>query len=290
MNDSPSLIQQRRVAIRESFAIAERTYRMRLDAPDLARRIRPGQFYMLRVPNRSDPLMARPFALYDTWLDASGEPAGVDLVYLVVGKMTSLMAAMSCGEQVEVWGPLGNGFSMAPSTRLLLVAGGIGQTPFPAVVRAYGRQRFYGSDSADAAATPHEPPRGITLHYGVRTNTLLAGLDDFERLGVRIEIATDDGSAGHAGLVTDLVESALASTDPPDRILGCGPLPMLHALAHLAERYAVSCELSLETPMACGVGICFSCVAPICQEDGSWDYRRVCVDGPVFDSRRVVFC
>src|SRR4029079_15370081 len=104
----------------------------------------PGQFFMIRAPELTDPLLGRPFALYDTWLDDSRRPPGIDIVYLVVGKMTALMSGWTAGVRVEIWGPLGNGFPFPNAQRLLLVAGGIGNPPFPAVAREALGLRKYG--------------------------------------------------------------------------------------------------------------------------------------------------
>jgi dihydroorotate dehydrogenase electron transfer subunit len=266
--------------------MAERTFRLRVADLEIGGRILPGQFVMLRIPGCTDPLLGRPFALYDTFLDDSGNVAGYDIVYLVVGKVTMLMSHLKPGDPVEVWGPLGNGFSLTPTPHLMMVAGGIGQTPFPAIARAFLGQRRYGNPST-LTLTPS--PRRLSLCYGVRSASYLAGVDDFRAFGVEVLISTDDGSAGRHGFVTDLVKEAVASGHPPTRLMGCGPEPMMHALAEIAAAAGISCELSLETPMACGIGACFSCVARIRQDDGHWDYRRVCVEGPVFDSQRVAF-
>src|SRR5262249_22913642 len=103
--------------------------------------------------------------------------------------------------------------------------------------------------------------------------------DDFRAAGADVHLATDDGSLGERGVVTALLERHGA----PGHLVGCGPEPMLHALAKLAAGWGVPCHLSLETPMACGVGACFSCAVRVKTADG-WDYRRACVDGPVFDA------
>src|SRR5439155_2087714 len=116
--------------------LARNTFLIRLDTPALAKQIRPGQFLMLRIPGGTDPLLGRPFALYDTVLDGHGEPVAVDVVYLVVGKMTGLLAHLKPGDALEAWGPLGNGFpDLGGVEHVGLVAGGIGQTPFLAHVR-----------------------------------------------------------------------------------------------------------------------------------------------------------
>jgi dihydroorotate dehydrogenase electron transfer subunit len=267
------------VPVTANTPLARRTYLLRLDFPELARAIRPGQFLMLRIMGTTDPLLGRPFALYDTALDVHGEPAGVDVVYLVVGKVTGLMAALRPGDRVEAWGPLGNGFpDLGTLGHVGLVAGGIGQTPFLAHVRDLLGTRGYGGRPARRTA------QGVSLYYGVRTAELAAGVSDFTAAGAAVHLATDDGSLGFHGYVTDLLDRH----EPPDHLVGCGPEPMLRALAGLARRKSVPCHLSLETPMACGVGICFSCVTRVAAP-GGWDYRRVCTDGPVFDAATLVW-
>jgi dihydroorotate dehydrogenase electron transfer subunit len=262
------------VEVSENVQLARRTYRIRLHSPELARAIRPGQFLMLRLPGHSDPLLGRPFALYDTVLDEAGQPTAVDVVYLIVGKLTGLLAALRPGDCVEVWGPLGNGFpDFHELDHIALVAGGIGQTPFLAHVRALLGTRGYG------AQPPRRMAQRISLYYGVRTADLAAGVEDFRAAGATVYLASDDGTLGFRGFVTQL----LATHAPPQHLVGCGPEPMLHALAQLAGRWDVPCHLSLETPMACGVGICFSCVTRVRTVEG-WDYRRVCVDGPIFEA------
>ena len=120
----------------ENVPLARLTYRIRLRCPELARTIRPGQFIMIRLPDTTDPLLGRPFALYDTILDESGQPTDLDVVYLIVGKLTGLLAERKPGDSVETWGPLGNGFpDLSGLDHVGLVAGGIGQTPFLAHVR-----------------------------------------------------------------------------------------------------------------------------------------------------------
>ena len=270
---TPAFVQST-AAVVENVRLARNTYRIRLHCPELARLIRPGQFVMLRLPGRTDPLLGRPFALYDTVLDEAGQPVGVDVVYLVVGKTTGLLAGAAAGERVETWGPLGNGFPDLDGRKHVgLVAGGIGQTPFLAHVRDLLGTRGYGGRPARRTA------ERVSLYYGVRTADLAAGVEDFRAAGAEVHLASDDGSLGYHGYVTQLLEQHPS----PDCLIGCGPEPMLHALARLAERRGTPCFVSLETPMACGVGVCFSCVTRVKTADG-WDYRRVCVDGPVFDA------
>jgi dihydroorotate dehydrogenase electron transfer subunit len=278
---SPSFVQ-RTAGVVENVALARQTYRIRLHVPELARRIRPGQFLMLRLPGSADPLLGRPFALYDTVLDSHDEPVAVDVVYLVVGKLTGLLAAVRAGEAVEVWGPLGNGFpSYQGAEHVGMVAGGIGQTPFLALARQLLGTRGYGGQPARREA------KRVSLYYGVRSADLAAGVEDFQAAGADILLTSDDGSIGYKGYITDALRSITDVLHPaspnPDRLVGCGPGPMLGALATLARDRNIPCDVSLETPMACGFGVCFSCVTRVCTADG-WDYRRVCVEGPVFNA------
>jgi dihydroorotate dehydrogenase electron transfer subunit len=262
------------VPVLENVPLARLTYRIRLQTPEMAQAIRPGQFLMIRLPNHSDPLLGRPFALYDTVLNERGEPIALDVVYLVVGKLTGLLAQLRAGDHVEVWGPLGNGFPDYDSIEhIALVAGGIGQTPFLAHIRDLLGARGYGSRPARRMV------KRVSLFYGVRTAELAAGVDDFRAAGATVYLASDDGTLGFRGFVTQLLQQH----ERPQQLVGCGPEPMLRALAKIAQAWNVPCAVSLETPMACGVGICFSCVTRIKTPDGGWDYKRVCVDGPIFD-------
>jgi len=238
---------------------------------------------MLRLTGTNDPLLGRPMALYDTLLaeGSRGVAVGVDVVYLVVGKMTRLLAGLRAGQELDVWGPLGNGFTVEPSEHLVMVAGGIGQTPFLAFAREHLGQRQYGDPPRRVT-----PAARITLCYGARTKDYLAGVEDFRRLGVDVRTSTDDGTEGHHGLVTELAEQVLAAS-PRARVVCCGPQAMMQAVARISAARHIPCQVSLETPMACGIGICFSCVARVRDEHGTWDYRRTCVDGPVFDADRI---
>jgi dihydroorotate dehydrogenase electron transfer subunit len=266
------------VPIVENVLIARDTYRLRMVDPTISGSIRPGQFVMIRpgAEGASDPLLGRPLALYNVVGDASGTPTWFDVVYLVIGRGTAALARRRPGELLSVWGPLGNGFGPAPGGPVVFVAGGIGQTPFLALGREWLGSNTAGSTSA-------------TLLYGVRTAALLAGVDDFRAAGIDVEVATDDGSAGHHGFVTELLAQRLGHGERPAKVVGCGPPAMLAALARLTAKHGIDCDVSLENHMACGFGACFSCVAPIRQADGSTDLRRVCVEGPVFPAKSVAW-
>jgi dihydroorotate dehydrogenase electron transfer subunit len=272
------------VHVVENMPVARDTYRVRLMCPEIACKILPGQFVMIRLAGGNDPILGRAFALYDVVADADGKPHDVDIVYLVVGKMTRLLASVESGAKLEIWGPLGNGFPVEKTEHLVMVAGGIGQTPFLALAREYLGLHQYGNP-------PRSVPKAkkVTLCYGARSAEYLAGVSDFKRIGVDVRLSTDDGSAGHRGLVTELIEPVIETSEDGCRIVCCGPEPMLEATAKIAGRLGIECQVSLETPMACGIGICFSCAAKIRDGKGGWDYRRTCVEGPVFNAADVQF-
>ncbi len=260
--------------------LARGTYRLHVECREIAARIVPGQFLMIRPAGSVDPLLGRPLALYDVVRDSSGEVTGLVVVYHVVGKMTSLMSQWQGGERVELWGPLGNGFPPPGGEHLVCVGGGIGYTPFLAVAREAAGVATYGASGERGGS---RIPR-ISFCYGVRTQAERADLTEFSELdSLQIHLSTDDGSEGHHGFVTDLLEGILS--EAADRVYCCGPEPMMWAVAKICESRQIDCWLSLETPMACGFGACFSCVTRVrVPEEPGWDYRRTCVEGPVFHS------
>jgi dihydroorotate dehydrogenase electron transfer subunit len=321
-------------------SLARETYRLRIRAPEIARRIKPGQFVMLRLAGFDDPLLGRALALFDIATNAAGEPTDLEVVYMVFGKLTRRLTAFQPGQQLEVWGPLGNGFPRIATNHLIMVAGGVGITPFLAVSKMYrevgGWTSKVGNALPEAQSLPPNPesripnpfpnlqpptsPPRLTLCYGARTADYFAALDQFEQAGVEIRLSTDDGSRGHYGRVTEVLEKVLSEakraatpssvdTTPPNpesripnptaspqspapspcSVFCCGPEPMMQAAAKVCLDANVPCYVSLETPMACGIGICFTCVAKVLQADGEWDYKRTCVEGPIFDARRIVW-
>lgn len=263
--------------------IAQETYRLRIATPPIARQIVPGQFVMIRMSALDDPLIGRALAVYDVGFDQLGNAHTIDLVYIRKGKLTRRLVASPPGTLVSLWGPLGNGFPTTPCETLVMVAGGIGHTPFLALAKeALGQQNFGKRNRSSRWA------QKVHLIYGARTAGLLAGVDDFRATGIDVQLCTDDGSDGQQGRVTDLLDPMLATLDrKTTRVVCCGPEIMMEKTATVAADHQVACEVSLETPMACGIGICFSCVAKVQQADGSWDYKRTCVEGPVFPAEKI---
>lgn len=264
--------------------IAEDTFKLRILAPEIAGSVVPGQFVMIRLDGVAAPLIGRAFAVYDVICDDDGNPQWIDLVYLRKGALTTPLASCPVGTAVSVWGPLGNGFSNRPCKKLFLAVGGIGQTPMLMMGReALGTQRFGNTDRQAGWGGD------VELIYGARRSSLLAGVDDFRAAGLNVTLCTDDGSAGQQALVPDVLQQRLREvTDLAGvRVVTCGPEIMMQKVAELCIDRNVDCQVSMETPMACGIGICFSCVAKVHQDDGQWDYKRTCVEGPIFDAAKI---
>jgi len=246
------------VGLRE---LAPAYFELRVLAPDIARLARPGQFAQLRVGQTGsiDPLLARPISISHADR-ASGE---VSFIFKVVGRGTAMLAERAHNEHMVVLGPIGHPFEIPPAvTHLALVAGGVGMPPLFFLAETLRREY---------------PEMAITLYYGGRTQDDLLLLPEWEALGIaRIVLATDDGSRGYHGLITEPLQCDLGQKSI-DFLAGCGPRPMLRAVQKLAQAAGIPGQLSLEARMACGVGACLGCVCGTIS-----GHRRVCVDGPVF--------
>jgi dihydroorotate dehydrogenase electron transfer subunit len=265
--------------------IADDTYLMRVEVEAIASSVLPGQFVMVRISDTDAPLIGRALAVYDVVADAGGKPRWIDLVYLRKGTFTKTLAAAPLGTHVTLWGPLGNGFANRECDRLIMAAGGIGQTP----MLLLGREAL-GSQDFGNPSRPHGWAKHVELIYGARHAGLLAGVDDFRRAGFDVTLCTDDGSAGQSRLVPDVLAERLSRLPAGEqvRVATCGPEVMMEKVAGVCESAGIDCQVSMETPMACGIGICFSCVAQV-RQDGpmEWDYKRTCVEGPIFDSNQI---
>ena len=228
---------------------------------------RPGQFVMLRLTDRTSPLLSRPFSVHRI---IKGEK-GIEILYRVVGEFTGRLSEVKDGEWVDITGPLGNGFSLPENIgRIFIVAGGIGVAPMLFLSTHILENKMAGSSD-------------IKVFLGARSKEDLLCRDDFLNLGLDVMITTDDGSEGETCLITIPVEVALKEKRP-EVICACGPSGMLKCLAGIAETYEVPCQISTESVMACGIGACLGCAIEGKDEGG---YLHVCMDGPVFDSREI---
>lgn len=240
--------------------------RLQLKAPQIAAAAQPGQFIQVRVGNdvSVDPLLARPISIFRI----NKEAGSVALLFKIVGRGTKLLASKRRGEKLTIWGPVGNGFAIPEQAKkIALIAGGIGMPPL------FCLQEKLSLDP--------NPPKMI-LFYGGRTSQDFLEMDLWKKSRVRIKLATEDGSMGFKGFVTDSFVDEHKS-EAFDFVIACGPTPMLRAVQKIASLFRLSGQISLESYMACGVGACLGCV---CQtEQGS---RRVCVDGPVFPIEEVI--
>ena len=268
--------------------MARETFRIRMEAPEIAAQVVPGQFVMIRLTGCDAPLIGRALAIWDVIDDASGTPRAIDLVFVRKGAMTKPLADAPVGTRVSLWGPLGNGFSTSPCDVLIMAAGGVGQTPMLMVAKDALGQSGWAKD--------------VKLVYGARSVDLLAGLDEFREAKIDVHLCTDDGSIGTKQRVPDrlfdLIDSISGDQVTADqrvpldriRVVTCGPEIMMQKVAEGCLQRGIACQVSMETPMACGIGICFSCVAMVRQNEGEpWDYKRTCVEGPIFDAQQIVW-
>jgi dihydroorotate dehydrogenase electron transfer subunit len=244
-------------------------------APALAAAALPGQFVMIRTAPGTDPLLRRPFSVFEILRDAAGTPSGISVLCKRIGPGTARLYDAEAGARLRVLGPLGKPFTLvAPPAEAWMVAGGVGLAPFASL--------------AEALAASGAPSR---LFYGGRSASDLFYVDWFERRGVRLDLATEDGTRGERGRVTLPLEAALASraADAPVTLYACGPEPMLKAVADLARRFARPSQLSTERIMGCGLGGCYSCVVRVRDDEGAAHFVRSCLNGPVFDGSALVW-
>ena len=238
--------------------------------PEIARQARAGQFVMIKAGTSAEPPLRRPFSI----LDADPAAGTFRLFLKAVGPGSRALADMRPGEPAQCLGPLGVPFTPpADGRQALMVAGGYGIAPFHLFCRELGDAR-----------------KGARVFYGGRTAADLQIRDAFDALGVSLVPATDDGSLGHRGRVTEPLEAHLDAHVGPFQVYACGPDAMLHAVARVAERRGVPAQVSLDPWMGCGVGTCLGCVVRMqSAEDPRPHYRCACTEGPVFDAREVIW-
>lgn len=264
------MLQQHCLAITSHEQVAQGVFRLRL-AGNLS--ALPGQFVQVAVscnaslsasgtlPPSCDPLLRRPLSVQDC------RPGELALLYRVAGRGTAQLAGRKPGGSVDVLGPLGRGFPLPAGRQAILVAGGIGAAPL-----------FY------LARTLHAEGKDVFFLFGARDQEGLYLAGELASVTAKLQLATEDGSAGYHGLVTDLLPPEQSYPAAP--VFACGPTAMLRTVATLCREARRECFVSLESRMACGVGACLGCVVET-SRGGQREYARVCVEGPVFRGEEV---
>ncbi|HHW61103.1 MAG TPA: dihydroorotate dehydrogenase electron transfer subunit [Syntrophomonadaceae bacterium] len=239
-------------------------YEIELAAGAIVREAQPGQFIHLRVGDAYDPLLRRPLSIYD--VDA--EKGTMEILYRVVGKGTKLLTQLTAGEELDLMGPLGAGFSIAEGiNKVCLIGGGVGIAPLVFLAR---RLRSKNVE--------------LCFLQGTRTRAQIVAEQRLQAWSVDHYIATQDGSCGYHGMVTDLLtdENIMQGVQ---FIYTCGPEPMMKAVQAWACQHHIQGELSLEEYMACGIGACLGCARKLHSQDEF--YVKICKDGPVFGLHEV---
>ena len=234
----------------------------------IATAARPGQFVMLKTKAGLEPLLRRPFSIFEIVRAADGTPNGISILNKRIGTGTGQLFDVRVGDRLGCLGPLGQPWPLVePPTTAWMVAGGVGLAPFATLAEALIQ-------------------RGVTtrLFYGARRGEDLYYADWFAKRGVDLVLATEDGSRGTAGFITAPLDAALraAPTDQPLAIYCCGPTPMMQAVAQRAADAGRDAWVSLEQVMGCGMGGCYSCVVPVKTAAGTPHFLRSCTSGPLF--------
>ena len=239
-------------------------FRLVVRAPQIAPLVQPGQFAHVRILPLKDALLRRPFSIFQASADT------LSILYKAIGQGTEVLSRMRPGEELNLIGPLGHGFTVPQHAgeMPLLIAGG------------YGMAALY-------LLAARSPQKGITFVGGRRSSDILCE-EEFRALGWDVRVTTEDGSYGEKGLVTQALLAELGRPTPGRKLFACGPTPMLKAIGKIAAEFDLPAELSLDEHMACGMGVCLTCVVPIKTGDG-WEYQRSCTEGPVFDSRQIAW-
>jgi dihydroorotate dehydrogenase electron transfer subunit len=255
---------QEKTAITRIERLTDDIFRMTLESSEIASAAKPGQFVMVRTGSGKDPLLRRPFSISQV---SNGKY--FQILFKVIGRGTSLLAHCREGESLSIIGPLGSGFQMQCGVTNCLVGGGMGIAPLLFLAKAMLRK------------CTAQPP---VVVLGARNKEELAPLiEDFKELGLHVHAATDDGSLGTHGLVTDVLKDL--DFESPTEISVCGPTPMMTAVHFFCKEKGLGCQVSMETAMACGMGACLGCIVPLA-EGG---YAHACSDGPVFDAKELLW-
>lgn len=263
---------QTKAKLIKNIAVAPEYCKMLLYCPQLAKKALPGQFIEVKVSDSYELLLRRPFSVHRVKGDS------IEILFEIVGKGTEILSKRKTGDYLDIIGPLGNGFDYslpAPHSPFsVLVAGGMGVAPL-----VYLAEKIFGVHKSRVTSKP-------LVLIGARNKKHILCEQEFKKLGCEVKIATDDGSSGFKGYVTDLLRRILltAHSSQLTTVYACGPKPMLKEVAAISKKYNIPAQVSLEAHMACGIGACLGCVVNTI--DG---YRRVCKEGPVFNSKEIIW-
>ena len=258
--------------------IAEDHFLVTLHFPRAGNLIKPGQFFNVKVKEGTAPLLRRPLGVHDVQKNT------LQMLYKKIGPATTILSHKRKNETLDILGPLGNGFKFNSSlgnrpSPVILVAGGHGAAPL-----------FYLAKSLIKKGIKKQ---NISIVMGASTKKHIMAQSKFVKLGLKVFIATEDGSKGHKGLVTDLLTNIMrrtkddrryATDDMRPTIFACGPNPMLKAVANIAGKYKVPCQVSMEGYMGCGTGMCMGCAVNTTKGN-----KLVCKDGPVFNAEDIIW-
>jgi len=260
-----------KVKILKNYAVTEDYFKAVILAPRIAISAVPGQFLNIKVNSGTEPLLRRPISIHKI----SGDK--IEILYEVLGPATEILSRSKPGELLDIIGPLGNGFNL-PTTNYqlrtnILIAGGMGVAPLLFLAEKLKEHKAGGRRQK------------IMVLIGARSKSQILCEKEFKDIGYDVKIATDDGSRGFKGRVTDLLRHLLRPTtyDLRPNIYACGPKPMLKEISRLSREYEIPAQISLEEHMACGIGACLGCV--VNTRDG---YKRVCKDGPIFSAEDII--
>ena len=248
--------------------VAEAHYLLRCECPEIAQHAKPGQFIHVMISTGTGLLLRRPFTIYTV------EGAQITMLYQIIGEGTKRLSEMPIGASLQILGPLGKPFDIASSSApAILVGGGAGIASLMLLAVAL-RERGI-------------PTLGLV---GAQHRARLLSVADLEAIGIAVHIATDDGSVGHHGFVTEILRELLGKTDwQCSQIYACGPHGMLAAVAKLAADFEVPAQVAMENRMGCAMGVCLGCVCPVRVDAERIEYQRVCTEGPVFNPSDIVW-
>ncbi|MBI4846045.1 MAG: dihydroorotate dehydrogenase electron transfer subunit [Candidatus Omnitrophica bacterium] len=270
------MIQQVIAKIVKNKKISPSVNYLELEIPEIFKTLLPGQFLHIRILAAVDPLLRRPFSVNNVIKKQGSGCYRVAIVYKIVGKGTQILSEKCRGDELDVLGPLGNGFDinscLVKKRSVLLIGGGMGIAPLVYLAEKLKKQIKQGK---------------IKAFIGTNTKKEIICVNEFKKAGCKVMISTDDGSAGFKGYVTELFEKYLSDPQSLNHIpylYACGPFPMLKKLSELARKLKIEGQVSVDEMMGCGIGACLGCVIKTKNSQNSViGYKRICKDGPVFD-------